>query len=171
MKQIIALVLAVCIGALLSEAFVYTNVTVHILNTGEARHFDFGSDTIKTLHEVISFLIGYRIEDQRLYHKGDRPITEEITKFEQLKKPVPLEGRYIFLMPLPLGEQGAISVVSGNNSMTLNVSGQETLGSLKQKTYEGRVFLFEFELTDDSKTLDYYQIGVGYRLIVLPNKH
>lgn len=161
-----ALVLVFCVPVLVSAEY-KTKVDLQVLNTGKFGwflvQFDFNRNDIVTLKEIIEQETGYKIEDQRLYHKGDRPITEEIKNFDQLKP----EARYVIYMPKPLGSNGSISVVSGEKKMSLYVNGKDTLKSLKERIYRGRVFFRDFELTDDNKTLDYYQIGQGDTLKVV----
>lgn len=166
MKQILALILFAGLSALVLHAEAKVEVEVEKLNTGKLYQITLADDSISSLKEEIKAKTGVKIELQRLYHKGDQPITELIAKLSDLK-PEPAGKPYTILMRQPLEPKGAILVTNTTDRMGLYVKGKETLGSLKKRIYKGDVYFREYLLKDDAKTLNFYQIGYGDTLTVL----
>lgn len=153
MKQsIILLLLVSCLVAELQAGEIFL-IRRHY---NEFQRIAFGLPYLIDIKSAIANATGVAMENQRLTSFFMEPITDD-TQLRNLKC-CDLGGPLLLGLSDPLGEGGRIFLQNGRVAF-INANGNETIGALKKRISVQRLSFFKKELTDDSKTLDYYQVG------------
>lgn len=153
-KSIILLAIVACFVAQ-SEASSVIRLELH--ETGAIKIIAFAGDTVEDMKNAIRTQTDVEVDDQRLVNKGAGPIIDQ-ELVSQLKVSADYKMPLVVLSD-PLGEEGEVFIKKNRKKVSIKVKGEQTVGQLKSELNASKIVFEGLELTDDSQTLDDYQMG------------